>query len=175
MAEFANLTRTMPPHSHDRVKWARLNALSDRDARAPEMKTIAEILQRVARGEPDRFVALALAVARDTVRYVSDTARTGGEDIAGITRPYESPFEVLQRGADDCDGKARLVVAILLAGGATARLVPWWDRITGDLAHVSAEVFRGGKWLHLEAILARARVGETPDQVPTEASGEWLH
>lgn len=175
MASIAELTREMPPQSRDRVKWAQLRELPDRDSVAPRVRWIASVLRDIVRGDTDRFVALCFAVARDGVRYVSDTVRTGGEDIAGITRVYVDPSECLDRGADDCDGKARLVVALLRGGGARARLVPWWDKTTGDLAHVSAEVSREGVWLPLESILARARVGELPQQVPTEPNGEWLY
>ena len=87
-----------------------------------------------------------------------------------------SSYEVIERGADDCDGKARLLCALLLAVGLPAKLADWWDRQTGDLAHVGVEVHDAGRWRHLETILSRARYDEEPASVPVEvATGRWRY
>lgn len=171
-----NVTRTAPAHSRDRLKWLRLSALPERDAQAENVQHLAGLLKEASAGNRRLFVALCLAMARDGIRFVSDVARVGHEDIAGVTRDYADPLEALERGQDDCDAKGRLVVALLLAGGLGARMVPWWDKVTGDLDHVAAEVSLDGRWLHLETILSRARIGDEPQQIPVEIStGEWAY
>lgn len=176
MARPENLTREMPAHSRDRAKWLKLRDLPAQDAQDERVRHIAQLLRDAAGGNRRTLIALCHAMARDGIAYVSDTARTGGEDIAGITRPYADPLEALERGRDDCDAKARLLVALLLAAGLGARMVPWWDKTTGELAHVAAEVQDSGKWNHLETILSRARFGDEPRNVPPEIdSGEWRY
>lgn len=174
MARPEELTRQMPVNTRDRLKWAQLRALTERDAQDERVRHMAQLLKDAAMGRREVFIALCQAMARDGIVYVSDTARTGGEDIAGVTRPYGDPLEAFERGADDCDAKARFCVALLLAGGLGARLADWWDKRTGDLAHVGAEVQIGGKWNHLETILSRARFGDEPKDVPPEVgSKDW--
>lgn len=164
----------VPPESRDRMKWLKLSALPERDAQTEQVQHLASILREASGGNRRLFVMLCHTVARDGIRFATDTARTGHEDIAGLTRPYADPLEALERGADDCDAKARLLVALLLAGGLGARMVPWWNQRTADLDHVSAEVSLDGKWQHLETTLSRARLGDEPEQVPVEIStGKW--
>ena len=171
-----NITRTAPAHSRDRLKWLQLAALPERDAQAEAVRHLAGLLHEASSGNRRLFVALCQTVARDGIRFVSDVARVGHEDIAGVTRDYGDPLEALERGQDDCDAKGRLVVALLLAGGLGARMVPWWDRKTGDLDHVAAEVMLDGRWQHLETILSRARIGDEPQQIPVEIStGQWAY
>lgn len=156
----------------DARKWAFLQAAPVEDARSPELQHIAGLLMGASLGDVGRFVALAMALARDGVRYQLDTARVGGEDIAGYTRPSESPIAILERGVDDCDGKARLFVGLCLAGGVRARMVPYWSGQT--LRHVAGEVLLGGHWLPCDPTAARARVGEVYTQVPRESDGRIL-
>jgi len=163
----------------DLAKWAFLAQAPYRDAKHPRIEKIAAGLDLAANGDARCYAHLAHALARDCIRYVSDTQRTGGEDIAGYTRePGElDAVEALDRGRDDCDAKARLFVALCLARGLTARMRPLWRRSAdGDkLQHVSAEVLLGGRWQPVETTLARARLGEEPERVPKEAhTGQWL-
>lgn len=154
----------------DREKWAFLERAPAHDARDPGLQDVARSLWRVALcvgpSPHEPFARLAHAVARDCVRYETDTKRTGGEDIAGFTRRQGHALEALERGTDDCDAKARLFVALCLAAGLRARMVPRWEGET--LRHVSAAVTINGRELAVETILARARLGETAEQVPTE-------
>jgi len=171
-----NITRTCPANSRDRVKWLKLRELPERDAQAENVRHLANVLREASGGNRRLFVALCHCVARDGIRFVSDVARVGHEDIAGLTRPYADPLEALERGTDDCDAKGRLLVALLLAGGIGARLVDWWDKTNGDLDHVAAECMLDGRWVHLETILSRARIGDEPQQVPVEPStGKWAY
>ncbi|MBK8997446.1 MAG: hypothetical protein IPM35_17090 [Myxococcales bacterium] len=157
----------------DREKWAFLERAPARDAADPVIQDVARSLWRVALGTGETgerarmaFAHLAHALARDCVRYETDTKRTGGEDIAGFTRRQGHTLEALERGKDDCDAKARLFVALCLAAGLRARMVPRWE---GEvLRHVSAAVTIGGRELAVETILSRARLGEVAEQVPHE-------
>lgn len=136
-----------------------------------------------------RFAMLAHTVARDWIHQVSDTVRTGGEDIAGLTRePSENDAtDALSRGTDDCDAKARLFVALCLAAGLRARVVPYWKTPDGKttherdafglsgpaqgskLFHVAAEVWLDNTWQPVELTLSRARLGERGELVPFES------
>lgn len=158
----------------DREKWQYLKAAPARDAHHPELRRRARLLWQAANDDPHRFAHLAHAVARDWIRYQTDTARVGGEDIAGYTRPRRpnDPLEALQRGNDDCDAKARLFCALCLAQRVPAEMCDIWK---GErLAHVYARVLLDGKWLPVELTLARARLGDDPRAVPKEADGKWL-
>lgn len=153
-------------------KWEFLRKAPDADARNPDLRNRAKGLKAAARS-PLQFVVLCHALARDGIRYVTDTERSGGEDIAGLTRrPTETDaVDALDRGADDCDAKARVFCALCLAGGLAARMVPYWKGVF--LKHVSAEVRLNGRWLPVELTLARARLGEVADEVPREKDGRW--
>lgn len=156
-------------------KLQRLNELAQRDSRHPQLRELAHALMYAAElsGDRSRFLSLALTVARDWIRYVTDTKRTGGEDVAGMTRPPEPPLAVLWRGADDCDAKARLFVALCLAEGFQARIEG--EEVGDHLAHVWGLVRVADHWTPAETTLARARLGDAPRSVPKETGGQWLY
>ena len=164
------------PEPAELNKWEFLRDAPEADSRNPKLAGIAQHLMAAALGRPIVFLALAHALARDGIRFERDVARVGSEDISGLTRPAQSndATDALERGEDDCDAKARFFVALCMAGGFRARMVDWW-RATGHgsdmLAHVSAEVGLGQKWLPVELTLARARLGELGDDVPKEKDG----
>lgn len=163
-------------------KWEFLRDAPARDAKTPEIVSLAKHLwgPAVRSPWPDWcFANLALALARDCVLYQLDTDRVGREQIDGYTDP-QGPADIdLIRGVDDCDGKARFFVALCLAGGVSAAMVPRW---TGPmLAHVYGSAWLKGpkdtepRWWFAETILRRARLGETSDTVPREPdTGKWL-
>jgi len=156
-------------------KLERLNRLASSDARHPALRALADDLWRAATaaGDPHRaYLQLIHTVARDWVRYETDTQRVGHEDIAGMTRQPENPLTVLWRGWDDCDAKARLFVALARARGIVARVE---GEVVGDeLTHVWPEYW-DGRWMPAETTLARARLGDVPRQVPKERNGQWLY
>lgn len=138
------------------------------------MRQKAAHLWAAADGVPERFVKLAAAAARDCIRYETDTARIGGEDIAGFTRPRQpsDPVDAWMRGIDDCDAKARFFCALCLAREIPAEMVDHWQ---GEkLKHVYTRVCVDGRWMPVETTLARARVGDIPWDVPKEKNGQWL-
>lgn len=164
-------------------KWKYLQAAPARDAGHPVIRHMAALLRELVQmSRPSsetiariRYADLALTIARDWIRYETDTDRTGGEDIAGFTRPAtrDDAVDALWRGVDDCDAKARLFVALCLAGGIEADTVPHW---TNDrLAHVSGAFSAdGATWLPVETTLTRARIGDTQETIPKETeTGKW--
>lgn len=159
----------------EQKKWEFLRDVPVRDAQQQEVQWLARALWAIACLSPWRqwaFSQLALAVCRDLIVYMSDIDRVGREQIDGFTDPYISPLEPLVRGADDCDAKARLFVALCLAVQVPAEMVPRVRR--GYLQHVSAKVYlqtpldRAPRWYPVETILDRARLGDTAEAVPVE-------
>lgn len=180
---------------NDLEKWHFLRSVPSMDQHHPKIKRLAADLWDAADAHARRFALLAHTVARDWIHQQSDTVRTGGEDIAGLTR-HPSPddaVDALDRGTDDCDAKARLFVALCLAVGLPARMVDYWRTSSGTmfkqpgtesdprlpgarLFHVAAEVHLGNDWLPVELTLARARLGEPGELVPVEpGSKKWLN
>jgi transglutaminase-like putative cysteine protease len=144
------------------------------DSRNPKLKAIARSLWEASLERPLVFVKLAFACAKDCITYESDIKQFGHEDIAGVTRYPEpnDPIDAYQRGADDCDAKARFFVALCIAAGFEARLWPLWKG--DDLSHVAGEVRINGHWIHAETILGRAQLGEMHTEVPKEpTTGKW--
>jgi transglutaminase-like putative cysteine protease len=171
-------TRAAPDQKR---KLKSIQKLAKFDSTTPEVRELARKLWVVAEyatpNRPERtMIHLATAIAKSAITYASDTVRTGGEDIAGYTRPWESPMLGLRRGTEDCDGKARLWVALLLAVGLEAEVRPVWRNEGNEqiLQHVFGEVKLDGQWLQQELTLARSVLGEQPLDVPVEDSGEWL-
>lgn len=181
----------------DYRKLQALRHLAAKDAERPEVQALASNLWAVAcasRFPRWAFVELAQCVARDLVRYVTDTERVGREQIDGFTDPYVSPLAPLERGVDDCDAKARLFVALCLARRIAAEIVPRpserWVKEGAPMTHVSARVWVGlpkyekttktlqenaATWHAVETILARAKVAERAEHVPRETdTGSWL-
>jgi len=160
-----------PDSFTSKEKWAFLYDAPAHDAQHPEIKRVAKHLFEAARHNPWRFATLAQSVARDWIKQVPDTHRVGHEDIAGLTddpKPDDA-IDALKRGADDCDAKARLFVALCLAAGIPAEVVGWWTKSDPpDLAHLSAKVYLGGKWRPIECTLSRARLDELGTDVPFE-------
>lgn len=168
--------------AEEKRKWEFLQAAPARDAADARLQAIAYHLVAVAKVTPFPdwcFAQLALSVARDCIRYQLDSDRVGREQIDGYTDPWASPLEPLTRGVDDCDAKARLFVALCLAGGLDAEMVPRWRGV--QLAHVWGRVKVRGpgevlpRWWDAETILRRARLGDVSDVVPKEIeTGRWL-
>jgi transglutaminase-like putative cysteine protease len=163
-------------------KWEFLKQAPTRDCYDAVLRSVVAHFRAVASLTPFPDWALAqlfLALVRDCITYQLDTDRVGREQIDGYTDPYASPLEPLHRGRDDCDAKARMFVALCLAAGIEAEMVPRW---MGDkLAHVYARCRvtapgqRVPSWQYAETILRRARLGETSDNVPRELeTGKWL-
>lgn len=170
------------------AKFRALQAQARKDATAPQLRHIADSLAACSFRRPELYAQLAFALAGRGIAYQLDTHRVGREDIAGVTRaPTDGDaLDALERGVDDCDAKARLFVALCLARGLRAELVPVWRAASGalvfeplprapgdELAHAYGAVWLGGRWLWAETTLVRACLGEDPRSVPKEPGGEW--
>ena len=164
--------------NRDGEKWRYLADIVRSDAAHPAIHRRARALMVAAGGDRETFVHLAQALCRDGIRFIRDTARVGSEDIAGYTRQPKKndATEALERRIDDCDAKARAFVALCLAAGLAARMMPFWlQQPDGPmLKHVYASVKLGGQWRPVELTLARARLGDFPTKVPKETNGRWL-
>jgi transglutaminase-like putative cysteine protease len=169
----------MPPN--DQTKWAFLSAVPAHDTQNPDLRSLAAGLGAIAALTPDPdwcYANLALALVRDCIAYQLDNERVGREQIDGYTDPYQDPLLALRRGVDDCDAKARLFVALCLARGLSAEMVPRWKG--NHLSHVYARVQVRGpgnplpRWWTAETILRRARLGDVAENVPKELeTGKW--
>lgn len=121
---------------------------------------------------------------RDGIRYVQDfrvTEGTRGEEFADAE-------SAIARGYEDCDGKARLFVALVRAAeilrraGAEARIRPVFKKHPVEFIHVQAEVrwpgslhhpgAMAGGWLLAELILADCEIGVDPDAMPRGPNGQ---
>lgn len=173
----------------DRDKWRRLERAPERDRKLPRIRRLAlSIRSLVTVSIPPEAVGavkrrhllaahLCHCLARDAIRYQTDTRRVGAEHLGP---PVDDPDGrdgerngALERGIDDCDAKARLFVALARECGLDARMVPEWK---GDrLAHVYAAVRLDGRELPVETTLARARLGDAPRSIPKESDGKWKH
>ena len=161
----------------DQEKWRYLERAPELDKSDPRVAALARNLWEAADADPRAFAELAHAYCRDVVLYMVDSEQFGEEDIA----PAGKLGDVIVRLVDDCDAKARLFVALCLAVHLEAEMVPHWQG--GILAHVSARLkvsgkwstrlHFSGKWLPVELTLARARLGETPHDVPHDVTGHW--
>jgi transglutaminase-like putative cysteine protease len=174
---------------NDEEKWEYLSSIPAVDSNHPAIRRLAKILNIATEignqaTRTIRYVDLVMTVARDWIRQTSDINRTGGEDIAGLTRQPTSDdaIEALNRGEDDCDAKARLFVALCLANDINAEMVPKWNMVEvapnmpngRTLTHVSAKVQINGRWWPVELTLARAKPGEIGENVPKEKeTGQW--
>lgn len=167
----------------ERAKWEFLRGAPARDAQTPELRSVATNLFKVASISPWKewaYAQLAFAVANDLIVYLSDVTRVGREQIDGFTDPQGSTLASLERGTDDCDAKARLFVALCLAAGLRAEMVPLWNQ--ENLQHVYGRVFLQGpydgapRWYTAETILARAKLGDERFDVPGEKdTGSWKY
>lgn len=153
-----------------RSKARYLDAVASMDARLSSVAARAQWLS--AGGTADRG-ALARRVhqfVRDAIRYVRDE---GGEEFADSS-------VILARGYDDCDGKARLFVALCRRLGLQARIRPVFSS-PRDFVHVQAEVrwpgsereplAEDGGWMLSELILEGCDLGVDPDAMPRDARG----
>jgi hypothetical protein len=157
-----------------KLQWLRNAAI--KDSQNNGIQSIAENLWAAALGRPMVYMNLVHALSKFGIHYQTDTERVGHEDIAGLTRPWENntPMEAYERGLDDCDAKARFFVALALAKGLQADIMPWSRPGSDMLDHVYPAFRIGGKWLAGETTVARAVLGDAPENVPKEANGRWL-
>lgn len=147
-----------------KLQWLRDDA--DRSAVDP---VIVELASRIVRGtRPDDWAGMVSRIhewVRDMIRYQHDPNRM--EEFAPLRA-------ILERARDDCDGKARLAVALAKSLGITARVWPVWRGPL--LAHVQAgykwpgsERYPGARddgWVIGELTVRGAELGQDPRTIP---------
>lgn len=72
----------------------------------------------------------------------------------------EDPPVVLLRGHGDCDAKTVVFVALSIACGVPARVLPVFRG--EDFPHVMAEVFLGGRWIPADPTVLNSGIGSIP-------------
>lgn len=146
----------------DKARW--LDAAARLDATDPRIYEAAMDWGGIG---SDREVAERLfAAIRDRIRYAPDEAQGARQEVLADSAT------VIGRGWDDCDGKARALVALALARGIPARIVACW--LGREFAHVAAELRIAGRWIHADPTLRRAALGQSWREVPKERDGRWL-
>lgn len=116
-----------PPQKLELAKLQTLRDMARSDAVDPIVVNLAARLARPHK--PDDWKGIAEEVhhfVRDGIRFQRDPDRR---------EEFASSAVVIQRGWDDCDGKAKLAVALLRALGMDADVWPIWND-EGELAHV---------------------------------------
>lgn len=83
---------------------------------------------------------------RDNIRYV--------HDIAGI-ETLQTPPATIELEAGDCDDKSTLLAALLASIGYRSRFVAVGYRGPGDYQHVYVEADHDGRWIPMDATMAR--------------------
>lgn len=152
----------------DREKLAFMNELARKGALDSRIIQLGTELVRWRR--PDDWAGMASEIhrfVREAIRYQHDPARR--EQLA-------DPWSVVERAADDCDGKAVLATALYLAVGLEARVKPVWRGPM--LAHVQSEVrwpgserFAGATpegWVVSELTIRGCELGQDPRSVPRD-------
>lgn len=144
---------------YDKAKF--LDSGATRDALDPRVR---ELGVRFAKGRnPNDYEG----VVRDIHRFVRDS-------IQYVPDPFFEEFldspAILERGADDCDGKSRLFCALCRSIGIECRIRPVFSG--ADFVHVQAEArwpgsqyhayAQDGGWILAELILKDVELGEDP-------------
>ncbi len=180
----------VPPKSTSRVvswdsleeKAAWLDAAASLDAMRAGLQRVAAQFCKTG-GAEHRTRAMHRWV-RDQIRYVYDfrgSQGTRGEEFADSET-------AIDRGYEDCDGKARLFVALVRAAEKVlpcrveARIRPVFLKHPLEFVHVQAETrwpgsghharAMTGGWLLCELILAGCEIGQNPDEMPRDARGQ---
>ncbi len=146
------------------------------DALDPFVRAVA----RQLRGRtPAETANLIHRFVRDRIRYVRDPIGASGRR----EEEFADSATVLRRGYDDCDGKARLFVALALLNGLEARIRPVFPS-PDHFAHVQAEVRwpssawdrRAGRdgWIMSELTLAGVELGQGAESGRRDAAGELV-
>lgn len=140
----------------EKAQW--MDAAASLDARDPVVAQLARILVIGASDPRERAQRLHRFV-RDRVWY--------SRDPHGIEMTPDARY-ILETGTEDCDGKARLLVALVRAlrdPRLDARLRSVWKG--GAFTHAQAEIRCGnGPWTLAELIVRGVELGAAPDDAP---------
>jgi transglutaminase-like putative cysteine protease len=161
------------PTQNARGKLAILARQTTRDATDPAVVALASRIAKPYRPDDWRGIAGEIfRFVRDGIRYQHDPDKQ---------EEFADAVTILSRGWDDCDGKAKLTVALMRALGLDAEIVPHWS--AGQLAHVSIRVrFPGSSrlpgnvrgWLYGETTVRGSDLGDNPRRIaPNQDTGRF--
>lgn len=171
----------------DRGKADLLDASASLDASGPVVRQLAAAVCG-ANTTKAEAVRRALLYCQRKIAYAGDTRRKR----EAVAKYGEAPnheeladtLTIVRKQHDDCDGKARVLVAFLRARGIEARIRPVWQAI-GGFTHVQAECRYPGSethrlaqndgWLVLEPTAREAEVGEGPADVQRRTGRLLVH
>lgn len=165
----------------EKARWLDAAASLDAGTEEPVRKLALAFARASGPNDPRAFATAVQHFVRDAIEYVPDPDNQ--EEFADAAT-------VLERGADDCDGKSRLFVALVRAapvGDVEARIVPVFRHKKGffapdDFVHVQAQVrwpgsrkdprAEAGGWLRTELTLAGAEIGQDVNTLPRMRNGK---
>lgn len=171
----------------DDEKAQRLDAAASMDAANIAVRQLAAAVAG-AKSKPEEAATRILRYAQTKIAYAGDTARTAKATAKYGPEPgieeLADTMTIVRRGYDDCDGKARVCVALLRARGIEARIRP--VRQVGQFTHVQAEARWPGSerhlyaqdaegWIMLEPTAREARLGEGPNDVIKRTGQLLIH
>jgi hypothetical protein len=154
----------VPPRPLARAKFRALCEQTAADAVDPQVVRMASWLTRVF--APDDYLARAREIyrfTRDGIRYQHDPDKR---------EEFAPSATILERRWDDCDGKAKVAVAMMRAVGLDAQIWPVWRG--GFLAHAQIRVrFPGstqiagsrGGWIYADPTIRGAELTQPPQAV----------
>lgn len=165
----------------EKARW--LDANASLDAAMVRVRELAGRF-RAAHHDPEELARSIHRWVRDSIRYVSDTAKVAKWRPNPEGEEFADSETIIARDFDDCDGKSRLFVALCRAAGIEARIRPVFTRHPFDFVHVQAECrwpgseslpeAEAGGWLLAELILRDCKLGQDPDTVPRGKDGKRL-
>lgn len=136
--------------------------------------------------DPEARTRAIHAWVRDNIHYETDYRVSQGQQ----GEEFADSETILRRGYDDCDGKSRLMVAIMRAAemlaplGTQARIRDVFRRHPLAFVHVQVETRWPGSirlenaqrdgWILAELILKGCELGQNPDACPRGPRGERL-
>lgn len=162
-----------------RAKADWLDAEASRDALTIPVRRLAMKIAGATRNVEELARALHRWV-RDRIAYEHDHPRV---PALAMGEELDDSADILERGYDDCDGKARLLVALVRAlpgRGLQARTRPVFPE-PDRFSHVQAELRWPGSeaweaadddgWVLAETILQGCELGDDPERAPRDAQG----
>lgn len=133
-------------------KAAYMQTAAERDARTPEILRTAARFREIT--DPWSRAQAILRFCQYCVAYVRDPGP--GVEV------LDSAEAGLWRGFGDCDLKARVCVALMLASGLHAEIEPVFR---GDsFPHVRARVFLRERWWSVDPSIVNSDIGQIPTQ-----------
>ena len=170
----------------DYEKAARMDAGASLDAANVAVRQLAAAVGGTG-STPEETATRILRFCQQRIAYAGDTNRTPAATAKYGPEPgmEELPdtMTIVKKGFDDCDGKARVCVALLRSRGIEARIRP--VRQAGQFTHVQAEARWPGSekhrlaqdegWILLEPTAREALLGESPNDVIARTGQLLVH